>query len=396
MIISQGFGDVPSRSRQGMVGDWAMVSHLNRYNTGLNAAPQRVKIMTVTVADPGDSQVITITINGGLVTYNTGTGKDLATIGAELAALINQEPLARGVANASFNTATLTLTGQWPGQDFTVVLGPTALSSLTTTQSPLTANPIPFGRAVIQRSFNSNMGGQESERLVALADTSLFTAQVVKLAPTYVSGAKIRVRVYEVWGAERELIPQADVTETSATDLATTLTALAASLNAKLPANSVNVTVTDTNTTLSFTAERLGMEIDVEAGVGDEGASLPADAVTYPVGPDTTTSLHRAWAGIALYSPAEEQPVGGADEGQYAGNAGIKYGQQGPIWVKSDDTIVWNEPSVYVELAPGATAGRFYNTSSATRVRLGKNRARWDRDGITASDSLAAVRLLSY
>jgi hypothetical protein len=395
--IHQGFGDVSNRTRQGMVGLWAMLSGLNRSFCGINASPQKVKIQTITVADPGDSQNITLTVNGTTVTYSTGVGKDLATIGAELAAAIEAEPLARGVLRASFAGTTLTLTGLWPGQDYTVTLGGVALSALTTTQAATAASPVIFGRAVVQYDWNSNLAGQESERLVAQVDSSLFVAQVVTLTPAaYEAGAKVRVRVYEVWGAERQLL--ADKTETMATNLATTLAALAASLNGAggLAADTVNVTVNGGNTALIFTAERLGMEILVEAGIGDEGATMPALPVTETTGPSPATSLHRAWCGIAMYSPAEEQPVGGAEEGQYGPNVGVVYGQQGPIWVRSDEAISWNQPTVYVELAPGANAGRFYNTPSATRVRLGKERARWDRDGINASESLAVVRLLSY
>lgn len=386
--ISQRYNEVRSRLRQWLLGTFIVSSTANVFTSGLNSIPQAVQITTATVADPGDNLTVSITIAGETVSVGTGVGLAVADIGALLAAAINANPITRGVCIATFAVTTLTLTGLYPNNDFLVTAG-NSTSAVTNTQSAAAAASIPFARAVIQTGWNDS----ENEPLVALADVNRFTAQVVKISyGAYVASAKLRARVYEVRGSERELI--ADRTETSATDLATTLTALAAQLNAQLPANSVNVTVTDTNTTLSFTAERIGMEIDVEGGAGDEGASVPVPAVTYPTGPDSTTSLHRAWAGISMYSDSDEAPTVGAD-GEYGPNAGVKYAQIGPVAVASDESPS-RGGAVFVELAAGANAGRFYVSGGATRVRLSRQHARWERDGLVAGDSMAALRLLTF
>lgn len=386
--ISQRYNEVRSRLRQWLLGTFIVSSTANVFASGLNSIPQAVQITTATVADPGDNLTVSITIAGETVSVGTGVGLAVADIGALLAAAINANPITRGVCIASFAVTTLTLTGIYPSQDFLVTAG-NSTSAVANTQNAAAAASIPFARALVQTGWNDS----ENEALVALADANRFVAQVVKISfGAYVAGAKLTVRILEVRGAEREQL--AERTETSATDLATTLAALATSLNARLAANSVNVTVTDANTTLSFTAERVGMEIDIEARVGDEGASVPIDTITYPTGPDSTTSLHRAWAGISMYSDSDEAPTVGAD-GEYGPNAGVKYAQIGPVAVASDESPS-RGGAVFVELAAGATAGRFYATAGATRVRLSRQHARWERDGLVSGDSLGAVRLLTF
>jgi hypothetical protein len=389
--ISQGFGDVRSRARQGVVGDWVYSDPTRRSGFGLNQSGQAAQVTTVTLTDQGDDDDVIITINGIDVSINSGTGQTLAQVGADLAEAINAEPLVRGQVSASFVTATLTLTGLTPGLAFTVSIASDPdswLSSVTTTTSAAEADAVPFGRVVINDGVNSG----ETERLVALADTGEFTAQVITATPSgYVADAEIRVAVYEVRGSERILL--ADVSETSATDLDTTLDAIVVSLNAQLPANSVLAASTPaTATALTFTAEIAGLEIDIDVGADDDGASVPTWAVAYTTGPSVATSLHRAFEGVSLYSASDEAAAVEGEEGEYAANAGVHYAKRGVVWVESDETVTAGG-TVYVELTAGATAGRLYAAASSTRVALSKAVARWERDGLTATDSLAAVRL---
>ena len=381
MSISQGFGDVRSRARQGLVGDWVFADHTRRGGFGVNSSPQAVQVVTFDVADPGDDLVVTIDIDGIVVSAATGTGNNATQIAALLATAINAEPLVRGKVAATSAVAVVTLTGQNPGLSVTVTAG-TSTSNVATATAADSADPIPFGRAVIHTGFTSN-----EEESVALPS---FAAQVITIAATYVASAKIRVAVYEVLNGERILL--ADVTETSATSLDATLDALAAALNTALPANSVLAASTPaTATAITLTAERAGMEIEVDVGAGDEGASVPVWTVTNTTGPSVATSLARAFRGISLYSSSDQAPAVGS-AGEYAGNAGVKFAQRGVVWVESTETPAVGG-TVYVETAAGATLGRLYTTGSSTRVALPRSRATWDRPGLTAADGIAAVRL---
>lgn len=172
----QGFADVRSRSRQGIVGDWVYNDHTRRQGFGLNADPQAVQVTTVTLAASADNTVVTITINGVDVSINSGTGLTAAQEGALLAAAINNEPLVRGQVVASFDTLTLTLTGINPGVPFTVSENSASLSAVTTTVPAAYAAEVPFGRVMVRTG--SNPGGLisspgETGSLVAVASNSV-------------------------------------------------------------------------------------------------------------------------------------------------------------------------------------------------------------------------------
>lgn len=382
--ITQTAGDVRSRSRQGKPGQWVERGGTEEYFTGLNQNPQAVQVSTVVLTDPGDSIDVTITINGIAVTVNTGTGLAAAAIGALLAAAINANPLVRANVLASFATVTLTLTGLTPGATFTVASTTGAsLAAPTLVTTAASAAVIPFGRALISQGFQTG----EGERLVALAASSLLTAQVITASVTFVTGSVITATVYEIRGAERVQI--GSVSETSATSVAVTSAALLASLNTVLPANTVNVTGGVTN--LVFTAEILGFEFDVELSADDTGASVPVWTKALTTGPSASTSIHRALCGVSLYSHIDPAPSG-STLGEYGANAGVLVANKGKLWIESDETISPSD-TVFIELGVAADNGQFFGASSATRIALARDRVRFERDGVTTADSIAAVRL---
>lgn len=387
--IAQGYGDARSRARQGIVGDWVYSDPNRRSASGINAHPQAAQVTTVTVTDQGDNDDVTITIDSIDVTINTGTGLDAAGIGALLAAAINAEGLIRSHVIATFDTLTLTLTGTTPGLAFDVSIAndaSTVLSAVTAVTAADEADPVPFGRAVVHQGFSSG----ESERLVATPYAALFTAQVIHVTPTFVDTAEFTISLYEIRGSERVFV--ASATSTSATSVAVVVDNMVTAVNAAMPANTV--VATDGTTHLVLTAEVPGTEWDVVVHATKMGATAPTAAVTYPTGPDETTSLWRAWQGISLYSPRAEAPTlaGTASTGQYAANEGVHYATRGVVWVESAESPGPGD-TVYVETAAGASQGRLYAASSATRVALPKGIARWERAGTVAADGIAAIRL---
>lgn len=396
MTFSQGFSDARTRARQGIVGDWVYADGARREGDGLNAYPQAAQVTTVTVTDQGDNDDVTITINGVNVVINTGTGGDAASIGALLAAAINAEPLVRGQVKASFATATLTLTGLTPGLAFTVSIAgdaSTVLSAVTAVTAAASASVIPFGRALVFNGYNA--GGDsigETERLLTLPLAAFFSAQVATLAfGAFVTAQVNTIYVYEVRGNERILI--ASVSEAAATDRDTTIDALVALLNTALPANTVLAAAdAGTATAIVFTAKVPGYEFAIEALAGHEGATLQSLTLTDTTGPSKATSLVRAWLGSSLYSPCDIVPNFTDTDGSYPANATVNYAVRGVVWVASAESPAMGD-TVYVETVAGATCGRFYAAASSTRVALPRRIARWERDGLVSSDSIAALRL---
>lgn len=387
MSFSQGMGDVRSRLRQGIVGAWALLSHLNRYDSGLNSDPQGVAVKTLTVDTATNDHEYLVTVQGQVISYTADGATSKTEVRDGLTAAINANAIARGSVVADADTAdVVTLTGLYPGADFSVV-DVDALLTLATDTAAATADPIPFGRAVISDGLVSN----ESTRLVKIAKSTSFTAQVQTVEVAYIASAVINVRVYEVRGDDRVLLAEAE--HASATDQDTTLDTLIADLNARLPANTVLVAADDDPATaLVFTAEIAGLEFVSEVNDIGGGATAAAITSTNTTGPSPSTSLHRALKGISMYSHDPAATIGGS-EGEYAANAGVRYAETGPLWVDDPGSVVAGT-TVYIELdGSGTEAGRPYNTSSSTRVALSRQVARWERPGHTAADGLAVLRL---
>ena len=392
MSISQGFGDVRARARQGRVGELVYQSKGGNHDgAGFNKEGQAAQIGTIVVDTSTADTVYTWTINGVTMTYTSDSSTSTTEIAAGIAAVINAEPLVRGQVSASAATATVTLTGTNVGVAFTASDSDARLTTTEASTAAASASTIPFGRAVIDTGRNTG----EGEQLLGVASTATFVPQVVTLTATYVASAQISVRVFEIRGSERKLLAESNFT--SATDLDTTLDGLVAALNTALPANSVLAAANlATATAILLTTEIDGLEIDAEITHITGGASVPVFSIAYTTGPSISTSLNRAFLGVSQYSAAVEATSYSATaEAEYPANAMV------PFWKAAGGDSVWvasaeaptSADAVYVELAPGSTAGRFYAASSATRVALARSKAQWERDGYVSNDSLAALRL---
>lgn len=397
--FSQQANQVPRRTREGFVGQWSQDSQLKRYASGINKNPQAVNVWTFVVnVDPGDSVDFVLRFTFGDFVYdlalNTSTGLNTTTIADRIVAAINNNGILRGHLVASNSTNTVTLTGLTPGVGFTpsAPTNPsTMIASITETVAEALAADIEVGRAVVITGNNTSDAGTEPEYLVGLAAESLFSAQVITVAPTFVASAVIQAAVYEVRGGERHLIASAIFA--SATDLDTTIDGLVAALNTALPADSVVVTANNASATaLVFTAEVLGLEFDVEFHHHSGGASSPTFTKTLTTGPSPATSIHRAWGGIALYTLQDEAALIGGTIARYPANHGVIFGQEGLIYVESAQSISRGD-LVYVDLGT-TNPGKLFNTSGADRVALARNMARWERDSRSTDNlNLAVVRL---
>lgn len=381
---------VAAREPQGLVGDWAAHGDMDRWSTGWNAYPQAKQVTTVTLTDGGDDDDVIITINGVNVSLATGTGFSLAAIGALFAQAINAEPLVRGSVIATFDTATLTLTGIVPGEAFTVSIASDPdswLSAVTAVVVADEADPIPVGRVVVSQGYDSG----EPEERVALPLAALFTPQVATLAfGAFVTAQVNTIVVYEVRGNER--IQIAYVSEAAATDRDTTVDTLIALLEAQFPANSVAATAdAGTATAIVFTAEKPGLEFAIDYLAGHEGASLQSLTLTNTTGPSTSTSLARSLAGVSM-GMSDEEAVDTAGDPVWPANAGVRVAREGKLFVANAETPAMNGV-VWVETASGASTGKLYAASSATRLALPRALAAWERDGRDAAANLAVVRL---
>jgi hypothetical protein len=366
-------GDVRSQRLPGIVGMLVMASMLNELDTVINKSPQAKQVGEIVVDTAANDTDYTVTINGVDITITSDADGTKPEIAAALAAAINAEPLVRGQVEAeSDGVDTVTLTGTFPGLAFTAS---DADANLTTTEevtAAADAEAIPFGRLVCSTGYTD-----EGNKHGFLAKSTLLTAQVATLTVDYVAT--------ELYGVEVEVDGERYGVEVAAdTDDATTSAAIMTALNLKLPANTV-VATNPSATTVVLTAEVAGKPFKVSTWqkIGT-AASLSVAHTTRSVATDVT----KAAVGVSLHTYDEEIPAG-ETEASYPANAGLKVCRKGLIWVENSESPSVGDP-VYVELAAGASSGKFYKTSSATRVLLPN--ARWERAAGLSTDNLAQLK----
>jgi hypothetical protein len=395
--VSQNPADVRARAKQGVPGRLVYTDPTVRRGDGINSGGQVAQVGTIVVTTATDSATYSFTLNGVAFAVVNGTSSTTTTVATLIAAAINAEPLVRGQVTATSATATVTITANTAGTRgaFTLTESDSKITGTEASTAAADASTVPFGVALVSLGTTATPASgalATIERKVQVPTTSVFTAQVQTLAISYVSTAVIEVAVYEIRGAERIFI--ASAITAMATDQDTSLDALVTALNAKMPANTVDFAADNaTATAIVGTAEILGFEFDLEFH-HNSTSTEPTVTKTLTTGPSVSTSLHRAFLGITEYSQADEANALTSTSGSYPANAGVVYIKRGCVWVSnSESTGPALGGDVYVELAPGSTAGQLYAASSATRVALSKRVATWERDGIVTADNLSAVRL---
>jgi hypothetical protein len=380
VTISQTATDVRARARQGLFGQPAVTGTLLSFLSMINEDPQAVQSDEIVVDTATNDHEYTLDFNGIEVSYTADGSATKIEVAAGIAAAINAEPAVRGqVAAVSDGVDTVTTSGLTPGVAYTLENVDSKLTA-TPVATAAEADPIPFGRLCIDDGLHPDGDGT---RLGKLCQASAFTAQEATVTVTYQAGAKYAIMVKNA--ATGEIL--ADVLVDADTNDDTTATAIEAALAAALPANTVDEAVLTNVVTL--TAEIAGFEFSVETSIDTSGA---AAVVAETTGPDATTSLHRAAVGVSMHSIMDEAATIGAEQGEYPANHGFRAFQKGPIWMERPGAVSNGDP-VFVELAAGDNAGRFYDAVSATRVQLATSRATWERDGRTPSDNLAVARL---
>jgi len=367
---------IPSRRPEAITGKVYDSSFLNNLITLLNEKNQTKQVSTITVDTAADNTTYTVSVNGETVTVNSGTSATTTTIATAIKEAINEDyPLARAACIATSSTNVVTLTGLNPGRSFTVTDSDANLTTATGTAAA-TADTIAFGRAMMGTGFATNAANEKG----ALPKSTYLTAQVDTLTITYVASAEYHVGVL-LNGYNYKVQCSAD---TSAT---VTAAAIVTALNALLPANTV--LVSSSSGVITFTAEIAGLDFNIEFGASNDGASIPTFT------PTTTksylTSLEIALKGISIAALDEENLTVEGNDVVYPANAMVKALQKGKIWVDfpAATSLTYNS-AVYVETS-GSNAGKLYNDSSSTRVKLPLSKARWLRK--SENEALALVQI---
>ena len=364
MTISVRSSDIRGRSLQGGVGSHAYADQGDVLLTLVNKDPQASQIDTLTVGGAFSAgTVYTFSINGFELAYTSVAGDtDLNGVAASIADLINGELSVRGQVAAEAALAVVTITGNYPGSSFTLAESDANLSTASV-QAAATADAVPFG------VLCCSLGYEDNQRLGFKAAASKLTAQEDTLTVTYAAGEEYMVQI-DVDGESYIIKVDAD------TDDATTAAALEAAINGAMPANTVIAAAVLGVVTL--TAEVAGKPFKLAKGTKLDAANM----VLAHAASGRATDLNKAAAGAALRAYDEEG-------NEYPANAGVKALAKGHMWVENSQSPAAGD-DVYVEL-DGADAGKFFNSSSSTRVKL--DGASWEYASRESADGVALLKL---
>ena len=375
--------NILTRMPQWVVGQLLDTDIHNEKDDALNKAPQVAEAWTITIDTVTASAVYAWIVNGADLSVTASASATNETINAQIVAAINNDFVSGSVGLAVRTSATVvTVTGHNPGIVFDVSDADAKLTCVNTVNAD-DADPISFGRLVISPAIPFD----GEDRCCVIATSAYMTAQVDSWAITYEAAIELIVTL-TVDG-----IPYR-VSHTMATDLDTSIDALVIKVNgvmAGLPAATVIATANlSTATALVLTSEVAGKAFVSSVSLG-VGATAAAPVRTTNAGRKPDVNL--AALGVSYRSAQECATVAGQDP-RYPGNSSVLYVKKGAVAVAlaaaSGAAIVDGDP-VYVELATGASSGKFYTETSATRVLL--TRAKWivgERSG--ASNGVAALR----
>jgi hypothetical protein len=365
---------------KGKVADYAdadIVSRVNKY-------PQQAEQYTVTVDTANDDTVYSIEVSHVTVEYTSGSGATTDSIRDGLLGAIENEPLVTGVVIPSEGQSsdTLVLTAVEPGVDggFDFTETDSNLSS-SQTQSPTDAAPIPFGRAVmddglaVRQEITASQSGSygDGAQFAHLLDGSELTDEVVEIeVVTYDNAGTYYVSV-DVAGSEYSTSVDGSG-QANADDVAD---AIAAGINAELPANTVDAQsdLSGSESLVVLTAEVSGLGFDVEIGTDSDSSS---DLDIFSDNRSGLTSAADAMLGVSAYDTDFEYPRQGASgDSEITKNEPFAVLKEGRVWVDPEDSpsegdYVW----VRVEAAGGnSDIGRFRASEADGCVRV--SGAKW-------------------
>jgi hypothetical protein len=375
-------GSQPSRSRPplpGMPDESQPLGSVQRRDL-CNVAGQVYATRTITAAGATnftDYDLILTGEDGDLtVTYTSDGSASTAEVSAGLYAAVTEDPALGAYVRASVVSSTvfrltarvlgdsIDITSTQAGADITI-------GALTSTAE---AAPVYPGRVCMFTQYDtrgSMLGG-------TVLSTRL-TADVWTLTPTYAASERYTI-IFTFEGTPYPFDVLAD------TDTAATCTAIAAAINAKMPANTVVAAAGATTVTL--TSEKAGAPIEnVAVGVASANASRLTLAHTNTA---ITADINRCGLGIAEWR-SDIHVTDTSGDIYYPANDTVSVVAQGTYWVDATEAITPGAP-VYVETASGADQGKLFATASATRIRWAK--ARWERRDTTYDLGVVRVNTL--
>lgn len=375
MSISISALQVSRRLLAGVIGQPVDADYLNACDTYINADPQAVQVYTVVLTAETNNATYTFTCDGQTISYTADGSATYAEVGAGLLAAFNANAHARGLFVATFATDTLTLTAVNTAIDVVVS---DSDSKITTTEvtAPAGATAVRFGVGIV----NLGTTNDEGTPLGAEVYAAKLTAQVDTLTVVYAANERYYVEI-DIPGQTPVSVDVA-----ADTDTAGTTTAIVTAINLRMPSNTV-LAASSVSGTITLTSEIPGQGFVTGVGTVSGTASRLSVSSNAPM----LSSLPRWFAGISTMTLDTSIATIAGTEAKYDANSGVIVLRKGRIYVENSQTPGVND-KVYVETVAGTTQGKFFNSSSATRIFVPN--ARWHAvPSRTSSENLAIVEL---
>jgi len=340
--------------------------------TSMKIGSVGAQVRTITVGgSPALADVYTIVVGSGgtdvtaTLTLTTAQAVSVTTAAAALRDTLNTTAGISNVLIATASVGVVTLTGRQKGASETFTTTSTETGSSTLTDggavAPTDATAVQFG-TMCERSTATRLTG--STYIGAAVGTGTYTAQVstidISAALTLAASDVITVTI-EVNTTGGALKTSYEVGALFDTNLATTLTALAADLNAALPANAV--AVTENGTVITFTSDIAGLAFDVTVAIFDASAS---ETKPYAITAATANAVPEG-GGVALKALCVEQTAAGV--AQWSIGDIFSGLTEGKVYVRLDDslTVAVNDPVfVRVTAVSPEIVGAFRNAADGT------------------------------
>lgn len=372
---AQQANDIRPFSRQGIVGDLASLNQQSQFRTLLNVYGSTAQVSTITVGAAQNSHEYIAVFNDNVsISYTSDSSATTDEIAAGLKTAIEEEPLAFGRVTVSVLTNVVTVTSRNSEVDFTLTTSDGDLTIATPT-SGSGGTDIPFGRLVISNGYNSF-----ADEKAALPAAAQLAAQVDTLTVTYAANEFYLITI-SVDGVSYNFDVLAN------TDSNTTATDIRAAINAAMPANTV-IAAGSTNS-VTLTAEVAGKAFTCSVGVRSATVSRLTIAHTTAT---INTDINKVAAGVSIRSLREEYASSGAVSTAYPPGAELQVGVGScQVWVSNSQSPSRSD-QVWVETAAGDNCGKFYTTTSSTRLLL--SGARWVRD--ERSDNNQSIAVLAW
>jgi hypothetical protein len=354
--------------------------------SGVSSNGQVNQSSTITVAVNAVANYVFV-VDGDTYTWAEPTATSTTTVATNLRNFWNDTPALRGKGVATSALAVVTITGNWPGIAFTISDTDAKIATATPTAAA-GAGTVRFGRGVCSLGFPASTGNfdrGDTQEVYAEAGVALFTAQ----ADTWTlgdPGAGIMFATLRIVGLDEDISVSAAYT----TNLQTTIDRLDVALNQALVdlGYDAYVVVTNTATTLIFTAAIDGVEFSTTAGSDVAAAHSLASNKAGPSSA-TPTSAYLCLRGIS--ERATDQVLSGTPVAYYPSNQSVTVVAQGDMWVSESGVSLGGQ--VFLDLSAG-NEGLFNIAAGANRIPMPLDMMEWQRDSNDVQgETIAKLRI---